>query len=124
MREVLDMFKAAGDENRVRILFMLKIRPLCVCEIEEVLDIALSTVSQHLRFMKYAGLIRDTREGRWIIYRLAEGNTHLVQLMELLDKLLGNDAGIQADRRKVAALDRAACAVRFRKRRKKEPLES
>ncbi|MCD8491058.1 MAG: ArsR family transcriptional regulator [Geovibrio sp.] len=49
MRSEIEVFKALEDENRVRIAMMLRERPMCVCEIDSVLDIALSTVSSHLK---------------------------------------------------------------------------
>ena len=67
MVDILHIFKALGDENRLRILLMLRQRPLCVCEIHEVLDIALSTLSAHLKHMKNTGLIEDEKDGRWVL---------------------------------------------------------
>ena len=72
MNAFLNIFKALSDENRFRILLMLKQRPLCVCEMHEVLHIALSTISAHLKLMKNTGLIKDEKDGRWVIYRLSE----------------------------------------------------
>ncbi|MFW6181533.1 MAG: ArsR/SmtB family transcription factor [Spirochaetota bacterium] len=120
MKELLSILKALSDENRMRILLMLRIRPVCVCEIEEVLDIALSTVSQHLRVLKYAGLIGDTKEGRWVIYHLVEDNPHLASLLPGIERAAGGDPLIRRDREKIMNMDRESCAMRFRERRKKQ----
>ena len=48
MRDLVKTFKALSDANRIRILKMLEIRELCVCEITEVLQLATSTVSMPL----------------------------------------------------------------------------
>ena len=65
--------KALGEANRIRILKMLEIRPLCVCEITAVLRLAPSTVSKHLSILREAGFIIDQKEGKWVNYCLNEG---------------------------------------------------
>nr|MBP9123989.1 winged helix-turn-helix transcriptional regulator [Ignavibacteriaceae bacterium] len=47
MEDKTKFFKILSDPNRLRILKMLQIKPLCVCEITDVLELAPSTVSQH-----------------------------------------------------------------------------
>ena len=59
MKEITDIFKALSDKNRLRILMMLTRRPLCVCEIQNVLSITVSTVSKHLSILRDIGLIID-----------------------------------------------------------------
>ena len=70
MRELVKVFKALSDSNRIRILKMLEVRPLCVCEITEVLKLATSTVSKHLSILRDAGYIIDQKEGKWVNYYL------------------------------------------------------
>jgi len=60
--------KALGDLNRFRIMLMLMERPLCVCELLEVLDIAGGTLSNHLKILREAELIDQRKDGRWIEY--------------------------------------------------------
>jgi ArsR family transcriptional regulator len=70
MRELSRLFKALGDETRLRILKLLEKKELCVCEIEQALEIAQSRASRHLGILREAGLVRDRREGPWVVYRL------------------------------------------------------
>ena len=63
-------FHALADETRVRIVEMLSHKERCVCELEQVLDIAQSRLSFHLKVLKDAGLIADRKEGRWMFYGL------------------------------------------------------
>ena len=63
-------FHALADETRVRIVEMLSHKERCVCELEEVLGIAQSKLSFHLKVLRDAGLITDRREGRWMYYNL------------------------------------------------------
>lgn len=67
--------KALADENRVRVLFALKGRELCVCQIISFLGLAPSTVSKHMSILKQAGLVEDRKDGRWVYYRLAGDKT-------------------------------------------------
>jgi ArsR family transcriptional regulator len=113
MNEYLHIFKALSDESRLRVLLMLRQRPLCVCEMHEVLDIALSTLSAHLRLMKNTGLIEDEKDGRWVIYRLAR-NKYLLELLETLEKELHADSTIMNDRVVVSRITREICASRLK----------
>ncbi len=114
MRDVLKIFKALSDPNRLRIIKMLEIRPLCVCEITDILDLATSTVSKHLSILREAELILDAKEGKWVNYRLnqATANQYVNQMLLLLEKWLPDDRIIQEDAQKVLAIDRyALCGV-------------
>ena len=62
--------KAIADETRMRILGHLRGGECCVCELMEVLDIAQSRLSFHLKVLKEADLIQDRRESRWSYYVL------------------------------------------------------
>jgi ArsR family transcriptional regulator len=66
------MFKALGDETRLRMLGLLTQGELCVCDIMEVLNLPQSTASRHLAYLKNAKWISGTRRGKWMYYRLDE----------------------------------------------------
>jgi ArsR family transcriptional regulator len=68
--QVARWFHALSDEARVRIVEMLSHKERCVCELEEVLGIAQSRLSFHLKVLKDAGLLADRKEGRWMYYNL------------------------------------------------------
>jgi ArsR family transcriptional regulator len=66
------LLRALGDETRLRIFALLTKAELCVCEIEDMLDLSQSLVSNHLAVLRRAGLVerrRDAEDGRWIFYR-------------------------------------------------------
>ena len=71
MKELVRVLKATSDESRIRILNMLRTRPLCVCEIAEVMGLAQSTVSRHLKQLEECGLLHRAKDGLWVEYRLA-----------------------------------------------------
>lgn len=68
--ELAAFYKALSDENRLKIIQMLIGKELCVCEIFENLDLSQPTISHHLKILKYAGLIKDKKEGKWVFYTL------------------------------------------------------
>jgi len=73
MREFIKIMKALSDPNRVRIIKLLQRKQLCVCEIKEILGLAQSTASKHLKILEAAGLVNYTRDGLWVNYYLADG---------------------------------------------------
>jgi len=67
---MLRVFKSLSDRTRLRIIRLLLERDLCVCELMFVLGMAQSRISHQLRILRDAGLVEDTRDGQWIIYRV------------------------------------------------------
>lgn len=68
--DIVYILKALADENRIRILNLLKNRELCVCDIEAVLGIKQSNTSRHLNKLKMAGIIASVKKSQWVYYRL------------------------------------------------------
>jgi ArsR family transcriptional regulator len=66
------VFRALSDETRVRIVALLGPGELCVCHIENALQMAQPTVSRHLGILKNAGIVDARREGSWVHYRLID----------------------------------------------------
>lgn len=78
------IFKALADENRLKILKLLTMREMCVCEIMVALDLTQPTASHHLRILENAGLVQDVRKGKWVFYKMADRS--------LVARLLQSDA--------------------------------
>jgi DNA-binding transcriptional ArsR family regulator len=66
------VFKALADGNRLRILSLLKIREMCVCEVMVALDLTQPTASHHLGILENVGLVRDRKEGKWVFYSVTD----------------------------------------------------
>ena len=114
MRLLTKAFKALSDSNRIRILKMLEIRPLCVCEITEVLGLAASTVSKHLSILRDAEFILDNKEGKWVNYYLNDKNDNTITeyLLPLIKSSLPDEETIKQDIQKVKTVDRTTlCGV-------------
>jgi ArsR family transcriptional regulator len=108
MKKLAKTFQALSDTNRIRILKMLEVRPLCVCEITEVLQLATSTVSKHLSILRDAGFIVDDKEGKWVNYylNLAQDKDYIQKLIPLIQTWLHDDDKIKLDFEKVKTVDR------------------
>lgn len=73
MKDFIKVMKALSDPNRVKIVKMLQHKMMCVCEIQEALQIAQSSVSKHLKILEEAGLVDYKKDGLWVNYHLADG---------------------------------------------------
>jgi len=65
-------FKALADETRLRILNLLEVREMCVCEIMVALDLTQPTASHHLGILENAGVVKSRKEGKWVFYKVAD----------------------------------------------------
>lgn len=72
--ELAELGKALGHPARVKILRLLVRKAACVCgDIVDELPLAQSTVSQHLKVLKEAGLIRGDVDGPRVCYCIEPG---------------------------------------------------
>jgi len=108
MRELMDITKALADENRTRVLMFLRRGELCLCQIIEMLGLAPSTVSKHMAILHSARLIESRKEGRWIFYRLADGEAPacVLEAIQWVRKHLEGDRQIREDVRRLNAVCR------------------
>jgi len=108
MRELVKVFKAVADENRLRILKMLQHKKMCVCELAAALGITQPSVSRHLSLMKDAGLVSDHRNGPWIDYELCEEkiNQYAPVIKSYLKGWINDDHKVKEDLRKIKSLRR------------------
>ena len=68
--ECVNVFKVLADPTRVRILRLLTVKSLCVCEVMSIIGMAQSTTSKHLRMLRDVGLIEDQPGSIWTVYRI------------------------------------------------------
>ena len=123
LKELTVIFKALGDQNRFRIVKMLEKRPLCVCEIREVLGISQPAVSRHVNILKNAGLLEDKKVGIWTNCRLPKiiKNEPVSAILKYLEYHSNKDGRIISDCRKVSCVNRKdICARKFRSGKKKK----
>ena len=74
--DLADLFKIFSDTTRIKILYSLMGRELCVADIADAVSSTQSAVSHQLRILKQARLVRFRREGRSIMYALADDHVY------------------------------------------------
>lgn len=82
--DLAELFKVFGDSTRIKILYVLLKSEMCVCDIAELLNMTQSAISHQLRVLKQSSLVKFRREGKTILYSLADDhvNTILSQGMD------------------------------------------
>lgn len=102
------IFKALSDVNRLRILKALQTKTLCVCEIRELLKLANSTVSQHLKILKEAGFIIEQKAGKWVNYQInfKPEDVRISAILSQLDFWINDEKIIIEDKKQISCLDR------------------
>ncbi|MGL5507399.1 MAG: ArsR/SmtB family transcription factor [Paraclostridium sp.] len=70
--ELIQILKALGDDTRIRIINILSKGALCVCEIEEILNITQSNASRHLNKLMNAKLVTYYKEAKFVYYKIDE----------------------------------------------------
>ena len=77
------VFKAFCDENRLRILQLLRSGEKCACVLLDDLHITQSTLSHHMKILCDAGVVQGRKEGKWVHYSIdSEGADRAVALLK------------------------------------------
>jgi len=88
LKKVVDFLKIISEENRLKILCLLREGEKCVCDIWQCLKLPQNLVSHHLKALKDFGLISAKKEGLKVFYKLNQKvvKKHLKELNKLLNK--------------------------------------
>jgi ArsR family transcriptional regulator, arsenate/arsenite/antimonite-responsive transcriptional repressor len=84
IEQTLRLFRALGDETRLRLIERLRGGEQCVCDLTDDLETGQSRLSFHLKTLKDAGIVTDRRQGRWVYYALRPG------VFEELEEIVGD----------------------------------
>src|SRR5277367_6257770 len=102
MRPLTRLFRALGDETRLRIVAMLSHGELCVCHLETALDLNQSTASRQLGILKSAGIVDSRRDGTWVYYKIVEQEHDTVaRALDVLTKTFGAERALRVDHAKL-----------------------
>ena len=114
MKDVVRVMKALSDPSRLRILKMLEVRELCVCEIADVLGLSISTASRHLTLLRDAGFIEDCKDGKWVNYAIRPDAPPLSKrMLAVLSEELEPVREVLRDRARLPDVDRnTICGTR------------
>jgi ArsR family transcriptional regulator len=80
IEQTVELLKVIAEENRLRILYVLKGGEQCVCNIIENIGLSQSLVSHHLKKLKDAGLVKDNKKGFWVYYSLTKEGERIANL--------------------------------------------
>jgi ArsR family transcriptional regulator len=98
VRPLTRLFRALGDETRLRIVALLAHGELCVCHLEQALALSQPNVSRQLGVLRAAGVVDSRRDGTWVYYALAPQEHAAVEAMlGALTKAFGAERALRAD---------------------------
>ncbi len=66
------IFKALSDEKRLKILKLLTIREMCVCELTAALNLTQPNLTHHIKKLEQANLVDYEKRGKWVYYTLKD----------------------------------------------------
>ena len=72
--ELSDLLKLFGDTTRIKILYLLFEKELCVCDIAVLLNMTQSAISHQLKVLKNSKLVKFRREGKVVFYRISDNH--------------------------------------------------
>jgi ArsR family transcriptional regulator len=107
--ELYRIFRALADPNRLRILNLLLDEPLCVCQLESVLNLPQSLISRHLAYLRAAGMVRDRRQGTRVHYSVVRDRAVLERLASWLREVLLTEEIHRADLRQCEEMKGLCC---------------
>ena len=81
LEQIAELFKGFADPTRVQILSLLAQRELCVNEIAQAVELSQSAISHQLKTLKQMHLIKHRREGKNILYSLADD--HVLTILQM-----------------------------------------
>lgn len=84
LEDTSNTLKLLGDQTRLTIIGLLKDNECCVCEFVEILNMSQPAISQHLRKLRDAGVVKEKRNGHWIFYSL----NHEHEAYELISNIV------------------------------------
>lgn len=84
------IFKALGDETRLKVFSMISDEAICACDILEHVDITQPTLSHHMKVLTDCDLIKSRKDGSWMRYTLNQD-----KVTELQDFLEGVKQGVE-----------------------------
>ncbi|OES46421.1 ArsR/SmtB family transcription factor [Domibacillus iocasae] len=87
VQKTAHVLKLLGDKTRLTMMKMLQSHECCVCEFTALFDMSQPAISQHLRKMKDAGIVQETRRGQWIFYSLNPDSEYAKLIEDLLNHL-------------------------------------
>jgi len=107
------VFKALGEPTRLRIIKLLAEHEMCVCDLEKIMDISQPRISQHLKILKQAELIRERRvaQRRVCSFNWQQYEKVIGEFEKYLRTPLSEAAGFEKESRRLATMELGTCCI-------------
>lgn len=76
--DLAELYRVFGDSTRIKILYVLFESEMCVCDIAQLLGMSQSAISHHLRILKQSRLVSFRKDGKSVIYALADDHVRAI----------------------------------------------
>ncbi|AXV38078.1 MAG: transcriptional regulator [Methanobacterium sp. BRmetb2] len=80
-QKISDDFKTLGDKTRIKILYALSKKELCVCDLSAIMEMTDSAISHQLRLLRKSNMVKFRKEGKMAYYSLVD--EHVLQLIKM-----------------------------------------
>lgn len=97
MKELITVFKLLSDETRLRIIFLLSQKELCVCQLSGVLQEAQPKISKNLSKLRDLDLVTSERREKYIFYSLNHNNDMLKVIIDAVCENMNNYPQLLSD---------------------------
>ncbi len=78
-KKMASVFKALGDENRIRIMKLLRTGEKCACKLLEEMNISQSTLSHHMKILCDSEIVIGRKEGKWMHYSISTEGSQIAR---------------------------------------------
>lgn len=95
LEKTASILKLLGDKTRLTMVKMLDSNDCCVCEFVAIFNTSQPAISQHIRKLKDANIVKESRRGQWIIYSLNKDSDYYPVIQSLLQHLPNQDYRIK-----------------------------
>lgn len=86
------IFKALGDETRLKILIMLTKGRTCACRILDAFHFTQPTLSYHMKLLSDSGLVNADKDGKWVYYSINNERVELLrEFMSVVNEIGGTE---------------------------------
>lgn len=107
-----NQFKALGEPTRLKIIKLLSSKDLCVCELEEIMQFSQPRISQHLKVLKQAGLVKERKDGQRRVCSLDTAllNSTMEEFINYIAKPLNEIPDLNEEYERLMKLDGESCS--------------
>ncbi|MGE5390277.1 MAG: ArsR/SmtB family transcription factor [Deltaproteobacteria bacterium] len=113
LEQIVKQFKALGEPTRLKIVKLLQDKELCVCELEALLEMNQPRISQHLKVLKEAGLVKERKIKQWSYVSLNAllSDGKLSGFEHFMGTPLANIEDLSAESQRLQVWQEVKCAI-------------